>query len=156
MGHLYPDARIVGIELDTANVALARRNLKPIGDRCEVVEAALWSAPGQVKYAKQGGADAFRVTDAGDTTVDAITPNELRERYGRPDYVKMDIEGAERSVLKQAAGWAVDVPAISVECHPPYALADCRSDLEALGFSVQTFPRTIRQLNRDYAVGIRG
>jgi DNA primase len=52
-------------------------------------------------------------------------------------FVKMDIEGAERAVLRDAAGWAPLVDALSVEVHPPYDLARCRADVEALGFVVR-------------------
>jgi len=155
MGHLYPNARIVGVELDSANADLARRNIEPLGDRCEVIEAAVWPVSGEVSYAKEGGADAYRVTDSGGIAVETVTPNELLERFGRPDYVKIDIEGAEQPVLKRAAEWATQIPAISVECHPPYSLDECRNDLEGLGFIVSEFPRTLRRLNRDYAVGVR-
>jgi hypothetical protein len=33
----YPDARVLGVELDADNVALARRNTAVLGNRCEVM-----------------------------------------------------------------------------------------------------------------------
>lgn len=155
MGHLYSETRIVGVELDAANAALARRNVEALGARCEVLEAAVWPVAGEVSYAREGGADGYRVSDSGAISVAAVTPEELLERFGRPDYVKVDIEGAEQAVLERASAWTKGVSAISVECHPPYSLAQCRSDLEGLGFVVSEYPRTLRRLNRDYAVGIR-
>ena len=155
MGHLFPQARIVGVELDAENAALARRNLQPLATHCEVIEAAVWPVSGQVSYAREGGADAYRVSGSGGIAVETVTPEQMLERHGVPDYVKVDIEGAEQALLEAAAGWAKQVAAISVECHPPYSLWECRQDLEGLGFVVSEFPRTLRRLNRDYAVGVR-
>lgn len=50
--------------------------------------------------------------------------------------MKMDIEGAERHVLTRNTEWAERVGCIKVEVHPPYAIDECRRDLEGLGFAV--------------------
>ena len=48
--------------------------------------------------------------------------------------MKMDIEGAERRVLRENTEWAASVHAIKVELHPPYSVSDCSADLQKLGF----------------------
>jgi FkbM family methyltransferase len=155
MATVYPEARLLGIELDSDNVQLATRNLEPCADRCELITAALWSRGGEVHYASRAAEDGYHVQEGGDRVVRATTMRELLDVTGRPDYVKMDIEGAEQTVLTEAADWAPAVPAISVECHPPYSLAECRRDLERLGFSVKTYPQSLRRRARDCAVGVR-
>src|SRR5262249_12662325 len=47
---LYPDARVLGVELDEDNVVLARQNVAAWADRCEVIHAAVWPTDGEVHY----------------------------------------------------------------------------------------------------------
>ncbi|MBA2522346.1 MAG: FkbM family methyltransferase, partial [Solirubrobacterales bacterium] len=124
MAAAFPAARVVGVELDPANLDLARRNLEPVAERIELVEGAVWPEPGTVEYgiSEGDGEDAFRVGESGGRAAQAITLDELRERFGDPDYVKMDIEGAECEVLARNTSWAAAVPLIGVEYHRPYAL----------------------------------
>ena len=42
LAHDYPRARLLGVEPDPGNVEAARRNVARYGDRCEVVQAAIW------------------------------------------------------------------------------------------------------------------
>ncbi len=155
MASVYPRATLLGVELDAANVRLATRNLEPCAARCRLITAAVWSCGGEVHYASRAAEDGYRVQAGGDRTVEAVTMNELLDVSGPPDYVKMDIEGAEQTVLSEGTDWASDVAAISVECHPPYSLPKCRRDLERLGFSVKTYPQNLRRRARDCAVGVR-
>ncbi len=53
------------------------------------------------------------------------------------DFVKMDVEGAEREILADASAWADRVRAIKVEVHAPYTLEACRRDLERAGFETE-------------------
>ena len=70
-------------------------------------------------------------------TTTAITLNTLLARTGNPpriDFVKMDIEGTERSVLREKTEWAQRVQCIKAELHRGYTKAECIADLERLGF----------------------
>ena len=82
----------------------------------------------------------------------ALTLDTLLERTGRPDFVKMDIEGAERAVLNQSVGWAEHVRELVVECHDGYQNDQCATDLAALGFAVEVTPQ---RLSVDTVRGIR-
>jgi hypothetical protein len=62
----FPRARLVGIELDADNVFLAKANLAPWRDRCEVVHAAAWTSDTEVFYAPLPGHTAgHRIGGAG-------------------------------------------------------------------------------------------
>lgn len=143
----YPSARLYGVELDEANVELARRNLAAWRDRCTVVHGAVWERDGEISYAAlpTGHELAFSATDeprGGTRQAPAWSLGTLFDRYtpeGRIDYVKIDIEGAERQVLKAATGWPVRVRALQVEVHGEYAVDECARDLEALGFETTVF-----------------
>ncbi len=158
MAIAYPDARFVGVELDSDNLALAERNLEPVRDRVELIEGAVWTEPGTIAYGtpEGGSEDAFRVSESGGGTATAVPLDELLERFGPPGYVKMDIEGAEREVLATNTGWAAEVTQLGVEYHEPYGEAECRAALEALGFnSFQEQARDLRHRGGDSIFAFR-
>jgi FkbM family methyltransferase len=137
----YPVARIVGVELDPDNAALCRRNVQKYSLRCEVVEGAVWSEDGEVRYETVAGhEDAARVLGGGGRPGGAVARawmlDDLLQKLGNPivDYVKMDIEGAEREVLRRNTEWAQRVRFIKVELHGEYSRQECRDDLQGLGF----------------------
>lgn len=140
---LYPDARVVAVELDSDNLALARANCAPWADRIGLVEAAVWPEDGEIRYhGWSTNTSSYRVAGEADSTATvrrarAVSLNSLLADE-RPtawvDYVKMDIEGAEQRVLGEETEWASRVRAIKVETHPPYTPERCADDLAALGF----------------------
>jgi hypothetical protein len=67
--------------------------------------------------------------------VPALTLNELLAATGPPDYVTMDIEGAEAAVLRAGTDWAASVGCMKIEVHDPYSVEECREDLQRLGFA---------------------
>lgn len=106
-----PSGMVYCYEFDPENLDVYRRNMlanPELGARVQLVEYALWSAPGQemhfvvdgagtrvVPYASQAQTSNVVVTD----TIDAMA-----ERLGvsRVDLIKMDIEGAELAALQGA------------------------------------------------------
>lgn len=138
---LHPSARIVAVEVDPENAALLRANVAPWGDRCEVVEAAVWSEEGELAFDRAPGReDGVRVRDDGGGTgrAQAVTVASLLDRAGgTADYVKLDVEGAEREVLARASDWASRVGCLKVEVHAPYDLSAADADLAGAGFDVR-------------------
>lgn len=137
----YPGARIVAVELDAANAALAEQNLAPFGDRCSVLQAAVWSHDGQITY---GGDEAWGLQVVGDSEeglcAPAVRMSTLIRSLGldRIDYVKMDIEGSEAEAFSDP-GWMDRVEEILVEVHPP-GTPDCyETVLRSAGFRVCRF-----------------
>lgn len=140
----YPGARIIGVELDPANAALARQNVRLFGDRCEVITAAVWTEDGAVPYVSRPGLEWTSAIDRNDSgekaakTVPAMSLNTLLRPHPHVDYMKMDIEGAEKEVLQADCAWAPRVRCINVEVHTEhYAIADCVRDLERIGFRTE-------------------
>jgi FkbM family methyltransferase len=132
---LYPHARIIAVEMNNANAALARRNTERWRDRVTIIEAAVWWETTQLAYAGTPGNEyGFRLTQDGGRTVDAIALSDLVTRYGPIDFLKMDIEGAEGEVLTRATSWADDVRMMQVEVHGDYTVEACERDLLHLGF----------------------
>jgi FkbM family methyltransferase len=137
---LFPQAQILGVELDADNFALCQQNTAPYRDRCTALCGAVWKEDGEVTYGRRRGFEwGFAVGSApGDeqVTAPAFSMDSLFERGGWPavDFVKMDIEGAERDVLRDGAGWSSKVASIGVEVHAPYTVEECEGDLQQLGF----------------------
>lgn len=143
LAQLCPSAHIVGVELDADNAAVARLNIAPWGERCELIQAAVWTEDGTLNYRREVGQEyGFRVAPLAsegsepNASAPAISLNTLlqRDSAGQIDYVKMDIEGAESRVLRENTEWAASVQAIKVELHQPYSVSDCSADLQKLGF----------------------
>lgn len=142
----FPGASLTAVELDAGNAELARANIAPIAHRCELVEGAVWAEDGRVSYdGDPGGEDGFRVVSGTgqERSVAAISLNTLLERQGGGpvDYVKMDVEGAERELLRRNTQWAAHVRCVSVEVHDPYSVDECRRDLQTLGFATSVSER---------------
>lgn len=138
--HRFPGVRVVGVELDAGNAAVARHNTAAWRERCEVIVGAVWTDPGTIGIKRTVGHESgFRIERDG-SEAQVVTLNDLIRTTGVPDLVKMDIEGAERQVLSRHVEWAAHVPAILVECHADYTPDLCGITLSALGFK----PRILR------------
>ncbi len=147
----HPRARVVGLEMDPENAALARENTAAWSGRCEVIEAAAWPSDGELSYVRLAGATSgHHVTaaepgsDPGVAVTDALSPFSLLALEGPDavvDFAKIDIEGAELELLRRNSGWTRRVRSLAVEVHPPYTVADCQHDLRQLGFQTRTDPR---------------
>lgn len=156
MAHVFPNARVIGVEPDAGNADLARRNVAPWRDRCTVVEAAAWFQDGSVGLSSLPGLEAgIRINEGLPSTTASVSLNTLLVRCGAPDYVKVDIEGAESRVLTENTEWASDVRYITVECHAPYTVRQCTRDLDRLGFCVLTIRKAWRRRAYDTAVAVR-
>lgn len=103
-----PD-EVVAIEPDADNVRLLRRNLLVYGRRCRIVEAAIWSREGRAFFLPAAQSNLGRLADPNDPW-EARSPKAVPVRTVCPesadlpppqtiDYLKLDVEGAEDTVL---------------------------------------------------------
>lgn len=140
----YPGARVVGVEMDEDNYRLALANTRHLA-RVEVIHGAIATHDGTVSYDASKDTDSFSITHspssgAKQRSVPAFTLPTLRARLRleQIDFIKVDIEGAERQVLaEQLLPGSLDgVDQIAVEIHGPCTDV-VRSALEASGFLVE-------------------
>jgi FkbM family methyltransferase len=124
----FPEASIAGVEPHPANAEMCRRNTNH-----PVIEAAAWTENGTVTLS--GEQDTAKLGEGG-VEVPAVPLAELMP----VDYLKLDVEGAERELLTRNTGWAGRVRCINVEVHEPYTAAECTRDLQALGYTVTLRP----------------
>ena len=156
--HLFSAAQVIGVELDAQNAALCRANVARYGSRCRVITGAVWIEDGWVEYTRWVGREeglaigrflgenreSGKAGAAGETSEDravvvtqAISVNTLISNLPSDslvDYIKMDVEGAEKSLLRSNTEWTKRVACLKVELHG-YPPSDCMSDLERLGFT---------------------
>jgi FkbM family methyltransferase len=104
---MFPQARIIAVELERRNAELCRTNHR--GDaRVTVVNGAIWPKAGRVSVADVGDGEwAYRARPAagdGGASAPALTYRQLLDRHElrSVDVLKMDIEGAEADVLESA------------------------------------------------------
>lgn len=144
--HRYPQARIVGVEMDRDNFELACSNTARYGDRVTLLHAAVWTHDGVVRYVGDAD-DAFHVADeavaaaGSETKAERLAPAKriatVLEACGadRVDYMKVDIEGAEGTIFAAPIEWAHRVRSMKVEVHPPVTTEFVARALTPLGFS---------------------
>ena len=110
----YPSAELIGVEPDVGNLALARRNLEGLEDRCRLVEAAIWDEDGEIVV--EGGREYGLTVRSGVRTIRPISSpmpalslnscSSARLPGGPIDFMLMDIEGTEQRVLARDTEWA--------------------------------------------------
>lgn len=113
--------RMVAVEPDTANAALARRNLAPLGAAVTVVEAAIGPHDGVARFMPHRQSNLGSVgASAEGTEVPMISMATLLDTTGIEsiDVLKIDIEGGEADLLTGDLGWLERVGAIIAEFHP--------------------------------------
>lgn len=151
----YPKVRLVFVEPDTGNMAVARRTLAPFRHRVAFVPSGIWDASVPLTIDRSGYRDggewAYRVrptrpgevADLVGVTIDDLL---MQRGWAKVDLVKMDIEGAEAVVFRgtTAAMWLPNVGTLAVELHGP----DCEA---ALTSAYETIPHT-RSLQRETTV----
>lgn len=140
---LYPKARVYGVEMDSNNFSVAKKNISFLKERCKIIQAAVWSENGEIHY---GGTDAngfsiFNKTNNNNKTekAPAKTLDKIIEEFGltKIDFLKMDIEGAEKAVLENITDWIKIVRSMKIEIHKPANIDDCMDILRKHGFECQ-------------------
>jgi FkbM family methyltransferase len=124
---MFPHARIVLVEPDDQNCAMAQRNTERLGN-VELRRSALWSSPKILRMSTgsdAGAGNAISVSaredqaaagssDIAATTIDAI----MAERSDSELLLlKIDIEGAETEAIAAGADWAKSAPVCIIEPH---------------------------------------
>ncbi len=117
---LFPEAKIIAFEPDDKIFSILAENVASFHLRDIVLEKkALWNEDGWLEFHSEG-ADAGRVRTAMDYERIVRVPSVRLRKYleGQTiDFLKVDIEGAETTVLKDCEDLLVNVSRIFVEYH---------------------------------------
>lgn len=117
---LYPQARITAYEADAAIAAVCGRNLRRNGAAdIEVIAAAVWIENGTVGFAHEGADSGAVVADEAGAATAAVPAVRLRDRLAAEpiDLLKLDIEGAEGTVLEDCRDVLGNVRAMLLDLH---------------------------------------
>ena len=148
----YPQARLLGVEPDPANVQLARRNVERFGERCAVLETAIWPEDADlvVERSRREYALVVRPRTPDDPAAwPTVHARSLASVLGEfepdhdIDFMFMDIEGVEQRVLEAGdLSWSRRVHCIRVECEREYGgePGRCAAALSQLGFDTRIDP----------------
>lgn len=115
----YPQGRIVALEPDAANLALARRN--NADGRISLRRAAVGNADGAGTLGSGHNSLAHRIVSDPDggtpiLSLDSIVA-EARAAGAEPFIVKIVIEGFEEQLFAQNTGWIDAFPILIIELH---------------------------------------
>jgi FkbM family methyltransferase len=150
----FPAARVVALEPEPSNFALAARNLAPYGERVTLLREALWHEATVLHLrttAREDSASVEQEIASPGLECRGVDPLHLLERAQaeRIDLLKIDIEGAEGSLFSHDPDeWIERTSAIVIEIHSEQAQRTVYDALERHQF------RSWR--NRDLHVFVRG
>ncbi len=145
----FPNARILAVEPDAANLAVCRRNVEASGrpEAVTLVQACAAARAGYRALDRQGRSTASYEMVAATTAAEQIraaTVPELLQQAGFEagiDIFKCDIEGAEREIFADCRNWIDRVGCLTIELHPPYTLDDFERDLTENGAQLAVVER---------------
>lgn len=138
-----PSGKVVAFDPDQALVARLSRHVRLNGlTNVDIETVAVWSTSGQVSFgiaAEDEDRIHGQVGKPG-ALVPATTLDELADRLGPPQLVKIDVEGAEEDVLLGGLElMRTHAPVVLCEVHPdrgaaPERLTNVRRLLESCGY----------------------
>jgi FkbM family methyltransferase len=156
----FTNSRVIALEPEPENFAIAEKALAPFGARVELLPFALAEIDGSVGLRLTSHSGAHSLLEVGDmryydAPVETLTPIEVRavtldslsaeHRLDRVDILKMDIQGAEllalRGAAKLLARHAIRLIALEVLFQPLYrnqpTFWDIAGHLGSLGYALQ-------------------
>lgn len=114
---LCPTAQVVAFEPDPANMELLNRNIQSFRlQQVETRQAAIWKENTRLTFQSSGSmGSSLNPTATSGLEVEALR---LRDLLDRPvDFLKIDIEGAEYEVIRDAADRLACVKTLFLEYH---------------------------------------
>ncbi len=113
----FPDATIVALELERSNFELLRNNTARHSN-IHPLHAAIWPTSGSVAVADATAATwAFNAEPGVGVTALSVPDVMARFDIDRIDLLKLDVEGAERDVLRDSGVWIDRVDMLVAELH---------------------------------------
>jgi FkbM family methyltransferase len=101
MKQKYPEAEIVAFEPDDINFNLIKKNIDSFGYKnIELRKQAVWNSDTVIHFAGKGSTDS-KISEGGAENTVEVQAFRLKNMLNRRvDFLKIDIEGAEYTVLK--------------------------------------------------------
>jgi len=134
----YPQAKIIGVELDKENFLLAKKNTAHL-ENCTIINGAIWYKDGIVNYTgdiPQGfHCDENNPDGIGQVTSYTIHTLICEKNIAKIDFIKMDIEGAESKIFDTDVSWLDLTRSLNLEVHNHEPLDKYMNILKSKGFT---------------------
>jgi FkbM family methyltransferase len=116
----YKCPRVICVEPVARNVRMIRENLRLNGVEAMVLQAAVSSVAGTVRFRSDTRSNQGRVSEDGELVAPCVTMSEILGVTPNNwiDLLKIDIEGHEETLLTENNSWLQRVGAILIEFHP--------------------------------------
>lgn len=142
---ILPNAQVYGFEPEPGNLAAAEMNLGSFPG-ARVLGKAVADSPGTMQFNwgtdTRGGrlSTAMGPRDQASIQVEVASLTSLLEKDGlpSPDFIKIDVEGAEMAVLLGARPLPASVRCINIETHSSTLHATCMEELRNQGFQIRS------------------
>ncbi|MCW1885173.1 FkbM family methyltransferase [Luteolibacter flavescens] len=138
----FPQAQVVAFEPEPGNYAIASRNLEG-QPRATLLERAVSNTRGVMNFTCGTDIRGGKLADEGASgeqvrQVQVSSIDEMVHEEGRPCpcYLKIDVEGAELSVLEGMSRSMGDIRVIFIETHSPELHESCRDHLVRSGLKI--------------------
>lgn len=131
--------KVVCFEPSPDNLPFLKKHIaKNQLDQVTLIESAVGSAPGRLRFAKGSGTGTGHLSDEGDIEVPVTTVDNEVERLGcAPDTMKIDVEGAEMHVLRGASQTLKQHrPTIFLSTHGADVHRQCCEFLSTIGYDL--------------------
>jgi FkbM family methyltransferase len=131
---MFPSARIVALEVEASNYAMLKKNVEAYKNIIPL-NKGLWSKRAWLRVSNPGADKwSFSVVEAPteENSVEGVGVSDLLNDFREEavDFLKCDIEGAEKEILSQSAeGWIGKVSVIAAELHDRFT-PGCSEALE--------------------------
>ena len=139
---IYPRARIVAVEPDAANLALAKRNNSTAD--VEFLQAGIGCSAGRADIVNPQGENwAYRTELRDNGGVEIVSVDSILDAHPQttPFIIKIDIEGFESNLFADNTGWIERFPVLVIELHDWLFPRTANS---------KNFLREISRLDRDF------
>jgi FkbM family methyltransferase len=146
--YIYPNARLIGVEMDIDNFRIAQKNIEGI-ENCYILNKAVSIKDGIAKYDKNRSGDSYHLFNNAQGNeksslieIETITINTIINKFNLDniDYVKMDIEGEEDKIFNSSSnndlGWLNIVRMMNIEIHKNLFIESMIQVIEKYGFRV--------------------
>jgi FkbM family methyltransferase len=141
----YPDARVLGVEMDRNNFHICKENVAQFKN-VTVSNNAVWFENGVVRYNTSTNNDAYSAVGLHDqeggnefVEVESIRVSSLLEKNNieKVDFMKIDIEGAEHEIFnKDDMSWLNSVNSLHIEIHHNDWIKPITETLEKFDFTI--------------------
>lgn len=135
----FPQLKVVALEPNPPSFEMASQNLKPYGERANLLNKGLFSADEVLRFSGSGTGASI---GNGGFEIDCTTVLSLLEQYSIPrlDILKMDIEGAEEAVFSSnPEAWLSRIDLLILEIHGDSIKTLITQVLNKNGFSMKQY-----------------